>query len=59
MACNGRGFTDLDTPAFHDRIADAPKPRIDRIDVASDADADDKRLNAWCVRARKARQPRQ
>lgn len=50
---NGRWFTDLDAPAFRDLIADIPGLRIDRIDVTSDVRpgrADEKWLNAWCVR---------
>lgn len=50
---NGRWFTDLDKPAFRNLIAEVPELRIDRIDVTSDVRpgrADEKWLNAWCVR---------
>ncbi len=33
MACNGRGFTDLDTPAFHDRIPDAKAGFLRKIEL--------------------------
>lgn len=51
---NGRWFTDLDEPAFRALIAKVPELEIDRIDVTRDVRpgrADEKWLNAWCVRA--------
>lgn len=50
---NGRWFTDLDEPAFRNLVAEIPELRIDRIGVTSDVRsgrADEKWLNAWCVR---------
>ena len=51
---NGRWFTDLDNPAFREIVAGVPELMIDCIDVTNDVRpgrADEKRLNAWCVRA--------
>lgn len=49
MACNGRGFTDLDTPAFHDRIPDAKAGfhrKIDLEELLFSAAPDTDRLNS-------------
>ena len=50
---NGRWFTDFDGPAFRALIVDVPELEIDRIDVTGDVRpgrADEKWLNAWCLR---------
>ena len=49
-----RWFTDLDEPALRALIATVPGLRVDRVDVTGDARpgrANEKWLNAWCVRS--------
>lgn len=54
LAQQRRDSVTLDEPAFRALIAKVPELEIDRIDVTRDirpGRADEKWLNAWCVRA--------
>ena len=50
---NGRWFTDMTEQSFRRLIDDAEGLTVDRIEVTSDVRpgrADEKWLNAWCMR---------
>lgn len=50
---NGRWFTDLDEESFSELIDGIDGLRIDSLDITSDVRpgrADEKWLNAWCIR---------